>query len=222
MREDPVFSVRGDAELAERAGHLFAAVRTEFACAARDLSTWALPEARAAVRARSAAGPFDTRKLLSPRTLGAEADRAHLDAVQARGARVRISAAALPHETIVLDRRIMIMASDPVPGTPRTYTVTSSPTLVAGTISLFDALWETALTPAAYLGAAAPHLDEADRAVLSALASGLTDEAAARRLSLSLRTYRRRVASLMTALEASSRFQAGLHAAALLAPRPAD
>ena len=40
-------------------------------------------------------------------------------------------------------------------------------------------------------------------------------EPAARRLGLSLRTYRRRVAALMTALQADSRFQAGLHAAAL-------
>jgi hypothetical protein len=38
--------------------------------------------------------------------------------------------------------------------------------------------------------------------------AGLSDEAAARRLGTSLRTYRR-VAELMAALEAGSRFQAG-------------
>jgi hypothetical protein len=39
--------------------------------------------------------------------------------------------------------------------------------------------------------------------------AGLSDEAAARRPGTSLRTYRRRVAELMAALEAGSRFQAG-------------
>ena len=45
-----------------------------------------------------------------------------------------------------------------------------------------------------------------------ALASGSKDEAAARALGMSLRTYRRRVAELMTAVGATSRFQAGLRA----------
>jgi DNA-binding NarL/FixJ family response regulator len=49
--------------------------------------------------------------------------------------------------------------------------------------------------------------------ILQTLATGLTDEAAARRLGISLRTYRRRVAGLMNLLEADSRFQAGVHAA---------
>ena len=40
-------------------------------------------------------------------------------------------------------------------------------------------------------------------------------QAAARRLGTSLRTYRRRVAELMAALEAGSRFQAGVRAGEL-------
>jgi DNA-binding NarL/FixJ family response regulator len=44
------------------------------------------------------------------------------------------------------------------------------------------------------------------------LGAGLKDETAARELGLSLRTYRRRVADLMAALGADSRFQAGLRA----------
>jgi DNA-binding NarL/FixJ family response regulator len=47
------------------------------------------------------------------------------------------------------------------------------------------------------------------------LGEGLTDEAASRRLGVSLRTYRRRVADLLLALEADSRFQAGLRAGEL-------
>lgn len=45
------------------------------------------------------------------------------------------------------------------------------------------------------------------------LAAGLTDEAAAKRLGVSLRTVRRIMAGLMDRLQASSRFEAGLKAA---------
>ena len=44
------------------------------------------------------------------------------------------------------------------------------------------------------------------------MAAGVTDEAAANRLGVSLRTVRRRVADLMERLDASSRFEAGLKA----------
>ena len=59
------------------------------------------------------------------------------------------------------------------------------------------------------------HIDAAGRALLRMLTTGLTDEAAARRMGMSLRTYRRRVAELMRLLEAESRFQAGVRAGEL-------
>ncbi|MEU8048536.1 MULTISPECIES: hypothetical protein [Micromonospora] len=51
------------------------------------------------------------------------------------------------------------------------------------------------------------------REVLHQLVSGFKDEAAARRVGMSLRTYRRSVARWMTRLGAQSRFQAGYEAA---------
>lgn len=218
MREEQVFSVQGDAELIARAGHLFASVQTEFVCAARDLLTWSQPEARAAVRSKMK-GDFTSLKLLSPVVLAEEAARDHLNLVQSMGAQVRISSSMLPHETIILDRRVMILAGKETPGKDREYTVTSSPTLVDGVHSLFNAIWESAVDPATYLNSEAPHLDSDGRAILDALGSGLTDQSAARRLGVSLRTYRRRVAELMTSLEAGSRFQAGLRAGELGLPR---
>jgi DNA-binding NarL/FixJ family response regulator len=53
------------------------------------------------------------------------------------------------------------------------------------------------------------------REILRALGAGLTDEVASRRMGVSLRTYRRRVADLMRALDSDSRFQAGLRAGEL-------
>jgi DNA-binding NarL/FixJ family response regulator len=53
-----------------------------------------------------------------------------------------------------------------------------------------------------------------DRAVLEQLATGATDQIAAQRLCVSVRTFRRRVAHAMNALGAQSRFQAGVIARA--------
>ncbi|MEU4834300.1 DUF6879 family protein [Streptosporangium sp. NPDC023615] len=213
MIADQVLTVRGDAELVARAGHLFTGARREFVCAARDLDTWSRPAARYAAGPRTRAadeGGLTVNKLLSPAALVDEAARAHLRRVVAAGARVRISSTRLPHETIVIDRRVMILAGRDVPGGPREFTVTTSPALVGGVYALFDAAWEAATDLSAYLAGDVPHLDADSRAVLRALGAGHTDETAARLLGLSLRTYRRRVAELMTTLEATSRFQAGL------------
>lgn len=53
------------------------------------------------------------------------------------------------------------------------------------------------------------------RQILGALRAGVTDEVAARDLTVSVRTYRRYVAEIMALLGASSRFQAGVRAAEL-------
>lgn len=217
VADDQTSTVRGDAEFIARAGHLFDAVHEEFVCAARDLATWSQPEARSAVARRVLAPGTDTftvRKLWSPLALADEAQRAHLRRLDAAGAQVRISSAPLPHETIILDRRVAILAGQPSP-LGREYTVTTSPVLVGGVYSLFTAAWEAAIDLGAYLRGEVPELAHEDREILRALGAGLTDEAAARRLGTSLRTYRRRVAELMAALEAGSRFQAGVRAGEL-------
>jgi DNA-binding NarL/FixJ family response regulator len=216
MTDDRTWTVRGDAELFARAGHLFSAVHNEFVCAARDLNTWSQPGARPAIARRvvsSAAGAvtdsFTVRKLWSPLVLADEAQRAHLRQLGVAGAQVRISSAPLPHETIILDRRVAILAGQPSP-LGREFTVTTSAVLVGGVYSLFNAAWEAATDLGAYLHGDVPELAPEAREILRALGAGLTDEAAARQLGTSLRTYRRRVAELMAALEAGSRFQAGV------------
>lgn len=51
-----------------------------------------------------------------------------------------------------------------------------------------------------------------DAHLLALMAQGLKDEVVARRLGLSLRTVRRRIAHLMAELDATTRFQAGIEA----------
>jgi DNA-binding NarL/FixJ family response regulator len=215
MTDDRTWTVRGDAELIARAGHLFDAVHEEFVCAARDLNTWSQPGTRPAIarrvlsRADAATASFTVRKLWSPLALADEAQRAYLRQLDGAGAQVRISSAPLPHETLILDRRVAILAGQPSP-LGREFTVTTSPVLVGGVYSLFSAAWEAATDLGPYLSGDVPELSPEAREILRALGAGLTDEAAARRLGTSLRTYRRRVAELMAALEAGSRFQAGV------------
>jgi len=210
-------TVFGDEEFVARAGHLFDTVREEFVCAANDLRTWSQPRARMAVARRvqgGRAGTYAVRKLMSPAAVADEEQRSELRRIADAGGQARISAAPLPHETIIIDRRVVILAGESSPR-GREYTVSTSPTLVSGVYTLLDAAWETAIGLGSYLSRGVPELDAADRAILRALGSGLTDEAAARQLGTSLRTYRRRVAELMAGLDAGSRFQAGVRAGQL-------
>jgi DNA-binding NarL/FixJ family response regulator len=212
MEANQVTILRGDDEFAARTGHLFAAARTTFACVVRDPGTWARVSARH--RASVPAGVTVT-KLVSPAVLASEQYRDQLRQILAAGGQVRVTGSALPHETIIIDQRIAIIAGGHTPA-GREYTVTSSPALVAGVNDLFRAAWSAAIDFSSYLTRdALPLLDDPARDVLRALSEGLADETASRRLGVSLRTYRRRVADLMTALEADSRFQAGLRAGEL-------
>jgi DNA-binding CsgD family transcriptional regulator len=81
---------------------------------------------------------------------------------------------------------------------------------------LFDQTWAAA-TPLELRLAKNPASDcrqllEAERKLLNLLAAGATDETAARQLGISLRTARRHMATLMSHLAATSRFQAGAEA----------
>jgi hypothetical protein len=208
---DQAVEVRGAVELRLRAAPIFAAVRSSMACTAPDLGTWAVlhETSPAAPAVPSWAAGIAVRKLYSPGVLLDPPSAAHVRQIEASGAEVRISTAPLT-ETMLLDRRVAIMAGDPAER-PRRYRVVSAPEVVGGVAALLDAAWRAGTDRAAYeagltgLRALAPSL-------LDALASGVKDETAARQLGMSLRTYRRRVAELMAAVGATSRFQAGLRA----------
>jgi DNA-binding CsgD family transcriptional regulator len=97
------------------------------------------------------------------------------------------------------------------------------PSVVATTAELFERIWLTAtplLAPEPHEPTAAPAgalaaraLDARERELLSLLSAGSTDESAAARLGVSVRTVRRMMADLMHRLGARSRFQAGAMAA---------
>lgn len=89
--------------------------------------------------------------------------------------------------------------------------------LLDALLYIFDTLWELA-TPITFGPDGVGEHDHRraisahDRRLLTLLATGMTDQAIARHLGLSYRTARRRIAALMGALGAESRFQAGVQA----------
>ncbi|MFD5753617.1 DNA-binding response regulator [Streptomyces sp. NPDC127033] len=213
-----VMELRGDIEFWARIKPLTQVDDAEWVQIAHDLDTW--PGAREAARdqARRGGAPR-ARKLYSLAALADPGDREALREMAAFGFQVRIATAPLPQGTVIIDRRTMVL-TDPAPAVPtaqrlRIYTMSASPALIRGTYALFEAAWENATDLATALDSSRPQIDDQTAKVLRALGSGATDESAARELGMSLRTYRRRVAKLLTSLDADSRFQAGVRAGEL-------
>jgi len=212
--QEPNVTLHGELELAERAGHLFGFAQEEFVCAASDLNTWVMPEVRERILAARWTPPPGLKvcKLYNPDVLADEdSEREVLHSV-AQGVAVRICTTRLPQETIIIDRRVAVLAGPRPPQGPRTYTVVRSAEVVKSVRSLYWATWNASTDLAEYRRDRPPALSEQSREILRLMGGGYKDETAARRLGLSLRTYRRRVAEILTLLDADSRFQAGLRA----------
>ncbi|MFH8581492.1 LuxR family transcriptional regulator (plasmid) [Streptomyces zaomyceticus] len=127
------------------------------------------------------------------------------------GAEVRVLP-SLPVRLSLADGSDAALPLDPA--APRDGVVLlSEPGALAGLRALFQQLWDAAEplpgTPAPGATGCTPQ----ERALLRHLADGLTDEAAARRLGISLRSERRLISQLSEQFGARSRFQLGLEAA---------
>jgi DNA-binding NarL/FixJ family response regulator len=215
METSQVAIVHDEEELFARTAHLFAAA-TDIACAANDLSTWAATRPRPGIAPDIPAGVAEhrragsrVRKLYRPGVLLNPSTAQHLESLRQAGADIRITQDEV-NETIILDRRIAILAGDLSAGR-RSYSVLSRPEVVQGVASLFEVAWRNSAELAVY-DARLTELRSLAPRVLELLAAGGKDESAARTLGLGVRTYRRRVAELMAALGADSRFQAGVRA----------
>lgn len=125
----------------------------------------------------------------------------------------------LPFRMLLADETTALILRHGPDDTVITTRVTNAE-LVATFGDLFEQLWQTAVPMPRALAAeeALPH----NRELIWALASGMTDEAIARQLGVSLRTVARRVAELNRLLGAQSRFQLGMQAVRLGWLPPAD
>ena len=109
--------------------------------------------------------------------------------------------------TVISDAQAALVSS--APGDPA---LIRSPSVAANLRAFFDAIWPSATALDPHLRFREHAQAEELRHVLRCLQEGLIDEVAARKLSMSVRTYRRYVADVMALLGTSSRFQAGARA----------
>ncbi|MFG2983113.1 LuxR C-terminal-related transcriptional regulator [Streptomyces sp. NPDC048258] len=128
------------------------------------------------------------------------------------GGQVRTSP-LLPPRLLIFDRSVAVVPIDPA-NSRLGALCTSTPGIVASLLTLFEQTWDSAVP----LGADRPRPTDStptagELELLKLLASGMTDEAAGKRLGVSLRTVRRQMSALMERLHATSRFEAGLKAA---------
>lgn len=133
----------------------------------------------------------------------------YLTEFAAVGAKVRV-AARVRYRTIIVDRNLAVVAVDEDSmGVP--FLVIREPAMVRSFQTQFGALWKVSHS----VGMQAEDSLGSDtvRGTLEILRSGVTDEVAAKRLGVSVRTVRRRVAAVLDLLDAGSRFEAGVKAA---------
>ncbi|MFI5647303.1 LuxR C-terminal-related transcriptional regulator [Kitasatospora sp. NPDC051705] len=121
-----------------------------------------------------------------------------------QGAQVRGTPDPL-ERMVVFDRRTALVATDPQDIT-RGALVIRQPGVVAHLLALFERRWSQACGVGEELPSAI------EREVLRTMARADKDEAGARTLDMSVRTYRSHVAALMRRLGAPNRFQAALAA----------
>ncbi|WNE96803.1 DNA-binding response regulator [Streptomyces luomodiensis] len=127
-------------------------------------------------------------------------------------AQVRIAAVPLP-TALIADGRAALVCVEDEEG--RQTSVVEDQVVVATLDGMFDSIWGGAVPAARPLDFGNRARTEMVRRVLARLRDGVTDEAAARDLAISVRTYRRYVTGILELLEANSRFQAGVRATEL-------
>jgi DNA-binding CsgD family transcriptional regulator len=110
----------------------------------------------------------------------------------------------LPAKMVIIDRAIVMTPIDPEDPLKGVWQITAKP-LVRALVEMYQRLWGQAAEPARW-----PGLSARERAVVTLLAEGRTDQTVAEQLGLSRRTITYTVADLMERYGARSRFQLAL------------
>lgn len=127
-----------------------------------------------------------------------------------QGGQVR-TAATLPLRMLVFDRKVALIPVNPEHSEIGAV-VQRGPGMVAALCALFEQTWQAANPVGADKHPGNDGLTSQERAIITLLAQGYTDEVIARKLGVSVRTSRRITAELTSRLGARSRFQAGARA----------
>jgi DNA-binding CsgD family transcriptional regulator len=129
-------------------------------------------------------------------------------------------AARLPHKLMIFDRRVALVAVDPLDLDRGTWEVVE-PAAVESLVTLFVRHWDDATDPR-WNGVPAVVLTQREKAVVALLAEGHTDATAARRLGMSTRSVTYTLRALMDRFGVENRFQLGLALGAMKAATPPD
>ncbi|MFI1222604.1 MULTISPECIES: LuxR family transcriptional regulator [unclassified Streptomyces] len=124
-----------------------------------------------------------------------------------------------PLQALVVDGRAALVVTESETGARSS--VIRTPEVLNTICSLFESVWSDADPAHRTIVFGDGERTALARRILGHLHAGVTDEVAARELTVSVRTYGRYVAEIMTLLGANSRFQMGVRAAELgLIPTP--
>ena len=128
--------------------------------------------------------------------------------VVAAGVEVRL-ASSLPLKMIIVDRRVSLL---PLDACARQVVRIRSAIVAAAHMAHFEQVWQQAV-PYGAVGAMPDSLTPLERSVLTAVAAGVKDEAAARQLEISTRTLRRHVTALQVRFGVDNRISLAVAAA---------
>ncbi|MET7934225.1 hypothetical protein [Streptomyces sp. NPDC005322] len=128
----------------------------------------------------------------------------------AAGVDVRLVGAPL-HEMVLADGSVSVVWSGSG-ASPNEAVLVRAPAVLRNLGTLFTVSWNGSAALADHRRLSGRTRSAMARRILLALSSGRTDEAAARDIGMSVRTYRRNVAEITRELGANSRFQAGARA----------
>lgn len=120
---------------------------------------------------------------------------------------------SLPMKLAVSDESLAMLPLDPTDLIDGATLIVHPSGLLTALIAVFDILWQMAVPISSR--SRDDQLSERDRAILTMMSSGATDETIARRLDMSRRTVVRHTSALLDRLGATNRFQAGVQAARL-------
>lgn len=118
----------------------------------------------------------------------------------------------VPRAAVIFDRSLAVLLGA-VDGVPAASGVRSGH-VVQFLSDMFGYLWDTATPVESFESGYSEVAGDLQLAIVNLMAKGFTDEVLARKLGMSVRTCRRHIGAVMRDLNAASRFQAGVRAAA--------
>ncbi|MEU6667895.1 hypothetical protein [Streptomyces sp. NPDC046727] len=173
----------------------------------------ALPVVGAALCGLAARRPRHVRvRILTAPDMAGDGRLARLG-TSVEGVEIRVASAEVRHAAVVVDAQVALVRSPGV--VTAEASVIRAPGVVKALHDLMMTAWHRAAPLTQYQQLQEYLRRDCGTRILQMLGDGCTDEAAARELEMSVRTYRRRVSDIMRLLGARSRFQAGFYASSM-------